>query len=169
MNYSQEEDHIIAHLNTKFADDALAKGYNPDLIDISPLPETDEGFEKSFAKRKLFVCYTGEEAENQSTSLSAVSQEANALFGVLIKSKSLRDAGVLPGVYSLITLLKKFLVGFRLLQGEPLVYMDTKMENRDSGTFAYLVTFRSKIQVIQDLEEEETDIGALLKKVNYIP
>lgn len=169
MIYADEEDHIISHLNAKFAEEAIVKNFDASKIEIVALPEVDEDFDKGFGKRKLFVAFAGEEAENQLTSLSAVSQEANALFSILIKSKTLRDAGTLPGVYSLVILLKKFLVGFEMLGGQPLVYMDTKMESRENGVFNYVATFRSKIQVIQDIEEAEEDLGGLLTQVNYHP
>lgn len=169
MNYQEEEDRIVNQLTAKFAAYSLAKNIGSGVIEIAPLPEVDEDFDKAFGKRKLFVAFAGEEAANELKSLSAVSQEVNAMFSVLIRSKTLRDVGVTPGIYTLVALVKKYLVGFSMLSGQPLVYVDTKPEARTSGTFDYVVSFSSKHDCIQDIEEEEQDLGGLLKKVIYQP
>ena len=168
MNYEQEEDSIINYLVSSFVADAEENDYNAGKIDVSALPEVDEEFDKSFGKRKIYVAYTGEEADQELKSLPTVNQEGTAIFSVLIKSKSLRTKDRLPGSYALIRLLKKFLIGFQLDYGYPLVFVDAKMESHESGIFTHVLNFRSKIYVLQDQQEEEPVLGGKLNKVNYL-
>lgn len=153
MDIEIAESEIVAHLITKIT------GVN---LLIIPLPETEDGFVVPFGKVQIIVAFTSEEPTS-TRSISAVAQDVTQTFSILIQAKKLRGE---RGVYAFAKLVKKFMSGFALSHGNPMVYSGQKFVNNDRDIFEHVIEYKTTGMVIQETFPVNS-IGGDLNQVTY--
>lgn len=102
MNYIQEiETAIVSRLQ-----DFENLGYT-----AIALPEKQTDFEKPFLNGKITVCYHSSEYATPQATMQ-VSQHETVNIIISVQSRRLRTLGANIGIYDMIALLRKYLIGF---------------------------------------------------------
>lgn len=133
----------------------------PEGIEVIPMPETPEEYERKFDKHRVTVAFNAAKwRENEATDL--INQVADIDFAIIVQSKFLRGA---DGVYSIFKKVKKYLVGFaptgcrKLKSKDFMLYSDEK----DLFTFLYFVT--CPFYAAEFIEDDEELAAARINRI----
>lgn len=136
-------------------------------LDVVRLPENDAEFNRTVPRKAKFtVIYAGSEY-GKTMSTGEVSQEEEIFFQILIESSFLY--GTL-GVYSLVSLLKKALTGYRpegcrRIQVSKHHTIGSPEAKKTDNIWQYNVVFSTSTIHVQEPDEE---VITLLKKITFI-
>lgn len=148
MDFSALEILIAAFLNGKIS--------NP-KVEVNPIPESEADFKKVFGKEVVLVAFSDEEPDTNSKSVGAVYQETEITFAFLIQSKSLRGNEDKLGIYAIHKLIKKHIIGYEPVSGQPFRYAGFKMQDKVDDIFNYAVFFKTKGVAIQYTDNDDSE------------
>jgi len=155
----------FGNLETEIASFLSGKINNP-KVEVNPIPELEVDFEKVFGKETIIVAFSDEEPDANMKSTSIVLQNTIVTFAFLIQSISLRGSSENLGVYALLGLIKKYMIGYTVNSGTAFSYAGFKMQEKAGNVFQYAVYFKTKMLSMQETDNDNTT-GANLQEVTY--
>jgi hypothetical protein len=137
--------------------DWLSQQINDPEIGVEVVPEHDDGLDFPFGTHgQIIVAAAAEEAEADSRSIDVGNQDSSVLFSCLIRSKALRSG---KGIYYLLNLVKRHLVGFVPSGGDALRFTAFKFEKKENAVFEYVADFKTRAKVMQVHYQEPIEEG----------
>jgi hypothetical protein len=129
---------------------------------VQVLPENqDEYATKPFLNGQITVAFhSSKYAGHNSVGLGA-SQYEDVFFILAIRSKKLRGD---KGIYNIASIVRRYLVGFNPAGFWPLSAqeMALKEATREDALWTYYMTFKTKALAVEEVEEDESALLALL-------
>lgn len=162
MDYGQGEVNISQYLNSKFAELNLSEKFV-----VAPMPETEKemkDFEKLIDKTRCAVEYLESDFENPSA-LGCVRQGESVKFRLLFDGRKFRGE---DGIFKMQYLVKQFLIGYKLPNGERMSISGSGKLQYDPGVWLRFIDFESKTVNIQSIEENEAIGGPFQKPLTIL-
>lgn len=150
MNYGILETDIVARLNQYFIDNSVSN-----LFEAVEIPENEGDYRKAFTKSRATVQYL-ESDFDPSSSVNQVVQEEKVRFRVSFEARKLRGEG---GIYQLMDLVKKSLIGYRPPNCERVTVYRYTVINFEQNLWQPALDFQTRAINVQAFEDEPDPIG----------
>lgn len=121
MNFEQQETDLV---------NQVVFYINDTSIEVRTTPETQKEFDDQRLKDKpiINICYQGSDYERSRT-VDIIAQAETEIFDVVVRSVKLRGQ---KGIYALMDLARRALVGFKLSGCKPIYLLDFKPDERST-------------------------------------
>lgn len=156
MNYGTAEEEIAQRINDQFTALDLSDKYF-----AAPMPDTDKDvkdFEAQIIKARVAVEYM-ESSIDGDTALGNVRQYETVKFRLLFEAKKFRGEG---GLYTMIAYVKKFLIGYKITDADPLTLSDMGKLVFEPGVWMPFLVFSCRTINAQSFENTEPALGGNL-------
>jgi hypothetical protein len=146
MNYGLAENEIAQLINSKFSELGLSEKFF-----AAAMPETNKemkDFEAQLMKTRVAVEYVDSEFESPSD-LGAVRQGETVRFRLIFDGERMRGE---DGLFSMMDYVKKFLIGYRLTDCDPLTISAYGKTQFEPGVWMPHIEFECKTMNVQVVE-----------------